>query len=402
MKQVFSLLSAAVVCGCLNSPTANAVDYEGEMPRDARHLKIGDAAPDFSLKGVDDKIHTLSEFKDAKVLMVVFLSNHCPYSHVAEMRLIPAVTALKDKGLAVVAINPNNADALDISELGFSKYTDSFADMKRYAKDKGFPFPYLYDGDTQETAKAYGCLCTPHVFVFDKDRRLRYSGRWDDSRFADASTVHATEALDAIHALLEDKPVLVENTKVMGCSTKWLGKKSIIARNTEQWNNEPVALETIDAAGIAALAKNPTKKLRLFNVWATTCIPCVEEFPELVSLSRRLVERDFEMITISVDNPKDLGQVKAFLQKNHAATPDRVQRALRAEGRTANNYVFTGANVDDMFKALDPSAPGPIPYTVVIAPGGRVIFRHDGAVDPDELKAVLIDSLKPYYTPGAN
>jgi peroxiredoxin len=402
MKHVRSLLTAALVCGCLNSPPARAVDYEGEMPHDAHHLKIGDPALDFSLKGVDDKLHSLGEFKKAKVLMVVFLSNHCPYSHVAEMRLIPAVTALQDEGLAVVAINPNNPDALEISELGFSKYTDSFADMKRYAKDEGFPFPYLYDGDTQQTARAYGCLCTPHVFIFDSNRRLRYSGRWDDSRFADPSTVHATEALDAIQALLADKPVPVETTKVMGCSTKWLGKKAVVAQHNEQWNNEPVALDTIDAAGVAALAKNPTKKLRLFNVWSTTCIPCIQEFPDLVSLSRRLVERDFEMITISVDDPKDLARVKAFLQKNHAATPARVQKALKAEGRVANNYVFTGANVDELFKALDPSAPGPIPYTVVIAPGGKVVFRHDGAVNPDELKALLIDRLKPYYSPGIN
>lgn len=401
MKLVLSLLAVLAWAG-LGSQTVLAVDYEGEMPRDAHHLKIGDPAPDFSLTGVDGKVYSLADFKDAKVLMVVFLSNHCPYSHVAEMRLIPAVNALKGQGLAVVAINPNNPEALDVTELGFSKYTDSFADMKRYARDQRFPFPYLYDGEKQTAAKAYGCLCTPDIFIFDANRRLRYMGRWDDSRFADPSTVHATEALDAIHALLNGRPVPAPVTKVMGCSTKWLEKKAIIARNTETWDNSPVTLATIDAAGIADLTRNHTKKLRLFNVWATTCIPCVEEFPALVSLSRRLQERDFEMITISVDDPKDAGRVKAFLRKEHAATPALVQRAIKAEGRTANNYVFTGSNPDDLFKALDPSAPGPIPYTVVIAPGGGVVYRHAGAVDPDELKAFLIDRLKPYYTPNLN
>src|SRR5947208_3104192 len=91
--------------------------------------------------------------------------------------------------LAVLAINPNSPDAVSIGELGYSKYNDSYDEMKLYAKDRGFTFPYLYDGDTQATAKAYGCLCTPHVFLFDRERKLGYVGRVDDSRLADTRTV---------------------------------------------------------------------------------------------------------------------------------------------------------------------------------------------------------------------
>src|SRR6478735_9386103 len=183
---------------------------ESEMPADAHRLKIGDAAPDFSLKGVDGKTYTLADFKDAPVLMVVFLSNHCPYSHAAETRLLPLVKEMKECGLATVAINPNSPEAISIGELGYSKYNDSYDEMKLYAKDQGFTFPYLYDGDTQKTAKAYGALCTPHVFIFDRERKLRYQGRLDDSRFADPATVHTAEARDAIEALLAGKAVPVE------------------------------------------------------------------------------------------------------------------------------------------------------------------------------------------------
>src|SRR5581483_9119979 len=144
---------------------SKGVDLESEMPADAHHLKIGDAAPDFSLKGVDGKTYTLADFKDAPVLMVAFLSNHCPYSHAAETRLLPLLAEMKPRGLAMVAINPNSPDAVDVGELGYSKYNDSYDEMKLYAKERGFTFPYLYDGDTQSTAKAYGCLCTPHVFI---------------------------------------------------------------------------------------------------------------------------------------------------------------------------------------------------------------------------------------------
>src|SRR6476661_3527426 len=117
---------------------AKGVDLESEMPADAHHLKIGDAAPDFSLKGIDGKTCTLADFRDSPFLLVAFLSNHCPYSHAAETRLLPLVAEMKSKGLATVAINPNNPDAINVSELGYSKYSDSYEEMKRYAKDQNF------------------------------------------------------------------------------------------------------------------------------------------------------------------------------------------------------------------------------------------------------------------------
>src|SRR5262245_13142912 len=197
---------------------------ESDLPADARVLKIGDRAPDFSLVGIDGRTNTLKDFEDPAVLMVVFLSNHCPYSHAAETRLLPLFAEMKPRGLAVVAINPNHPDAVRLDELGYSKYNDSFAEMKRYAKEKGFTFPYLYDGETQVTAKAYGCIATPHVFLFDRDRKLRYAGRFDDSRFADPATVTSPDTRNAVEALLADKPVPLETTKVIGCSTKWLSK----------------------------------------------------------------------------------------------------------------------------------------------------------------------------------
>src|SRR4051812_5946859 len=101
------------------STGGRGTDLEAEMPGDAKRLKIGDAAPDFSLKGIDDKMHTLADYKDASILMIAFLSNHCPASHAAETRLIPLANEMKDKGVVTVAINPNNPDGLHIDELGY-------------------------------------------------------------------------------------------------------------------------------------------------------------------------------------------------------------------------------------------------------------------------------------------
>lgn len=375
------------------------VDLASELPQDARKLALGDAAPDFRLKGVDGRMHTLADYKAAPVLMVVFLSNHCPYSHAAETRLIPLAKEFAAKGLAVVAINPNSPDAVTMSELGYGKYNDSFDESVLYAKEQGFPFPYLYDGDTQVVAKSFGCLATPHVFVFDRERKLRYTGRVDDSRFEDPVTVTAHDARNAVVALLEGKPVAVTNTPVVGCATKWKSKAAYAAQTEAQAKSEPVVLEKADAEALAKLARNDSDRLRVINVWATWCAPCVAEFPELVALSRRFANRDFELITISMDDPRQEPQVKRFLEKQGAAPSNRLRRLLAADGRTTTHYLYDGASTDALVKAVDPEWPGPLPHTVVIAPGGKVVYRHNGAIDPAELRDVVLRELGAFYKP---
>ncbi|MSU23092.1 MAG: redoxin domain-containing protein [Opitutus sp.] len=391
------LLAGAIL---LAGPVVSAAEnYEALLPPDAKRLHLGDAAPDFKLLGIDGRTMTLADFKPAPVLMVVFLSNHCPYSHAAETRLLPLAREFAGQGLAVVAINPNSPDNVSVTELGYSKYNDGYEEMKLYARDQGFPFPYLYDGDTQATAKAYGCLATPHVMLFDRERKLRYAGRVDDSRFEDPKTVTALDARNAVVEMLAGRPVTKPLTPVLGCSTKWNHKQADIAKAEAKWKAAPVDLALIDAAGVAALAKNTSNRLRLVNVWATWCAPCVAEFPALVSLSRRMGNRDFELITISLDDPKMSASAKKFLENQHATAPNRLKRLLKAEGREAVNFLYTEANADALVQALDPAWPGPLPHTVLIAPGGKILWRHNGPVDSKELLDTVVAALGPYYTP---
>ena len=396
---VLALLAMFAFSHAAEDPKPAAKGGSHGMPEGVQDLKIGDPAPDFSLQGIDDRKHALADYKDAKVFMVAFLSNHCPDSHGAEGRIKQLVADMKGKGFTLVAINPNNPDGLSIDELGYSKYNDGFDDMKKYAAEEAFTFPYLYDGETQAVAKAYGCLATPHVFVFDAERKLRYKGQFDDSRFADAASVKTSDARNAVEALLVGKPVPVEISKPHGCSTKWITKGSLVAQKIEKWDKTPVDVEMIDAAGVASLRKNGTKKVRLFNVWATNCGPCVAEFPELVTTARKFGLRDFELITISTDDPKDAAKVKAFLEKRGAGLLDKLKPSLKAEGRTTNSYIFSEADTNALVKALDPEWPGAIPHTVLVGTNGEVLWRHNGAVNGEELRAKVLELMGRYYQP---
>ena len=133
-------------------------------------LKIGSPAPDFSLPGVDGKTYTLESFKDADILVLVFTCNHCPTAQAYEDRIKQLAADYRDRKVALVAISPNDPLAVRLDELGYSDLSDSFEEMKTRAKDRGYNFPYLYDGENQKVSLAYGPVATPHVFIFDRAR----------------------------------------------------------------------------------------------------------------------------------------------------------------------------------------------------------------------------------------
>jgi peroxiredoxin len=342
-------------------------------------LEIGAAAPEFKLPGVDGKTYTLADFANAKVLVVLFTCNHCPTAQAYEDRVLKMHADYKDKGVALVAINPNDALAVRLDELGYTDLGDTLADMKIRAKDRGFKFPYLYDGETQAAAKAYGALATPHVFIFDAQRKLRYAGRIDDEQ---VKPVKSTDARNALDAMLAGKPVPVEKTKVFGCSTKWADKRDDAKKAMAKWDAEPVELNPIDADAVKKLAANDGKKLRLVNVWATWCVPCVTELPEMVEMNRMYRKRDFEFVTISMDDVEKKGQALDVLKE------------LKVAG---TNFIFSGEDKDKLVAALDAKWEGPVPHTLLIAPGGKVIYRHTGQVDPLEVKKAIVGYLGRTY-----
>lgn len=171
--------------------------------------KIGDKATDFKLKGTDDKIHSLADLKDVKGYVVIFTCNHCPFSIAYEDRIIALQAKYKEKGYPVIAINPNDPAV---------NPDDSFDKMKVRAKEKGFNFPYLFD-EGQKIYPQYGATKTPHVFLLDKNRVVKYIGAIDDSA-RDAAAVEEKYLENALNALLAGDTPNPTTTKAIGCSIK--------------------------------------------------------------------------------------------------------------------------------------------------------------------------------------
>ncbi|MEJ0085705.1 MAG: redoxin family protein [Pseudomonadota bacterium] len=340
-------------------------------------LAIGAAMPSFSLPAVDGKTYTDQSFKDAKILVLVFTCAHCPTAQAYQERIKKLVTDYKPKGVTLVGINPNHADAVRLDELAYSDLSDSFDEMVERAKQEKFNFVWLDDGPKQEVSHKYGPIATPHVFIFDQDRKLRFEGRIDDSERESSATKHETR--DALDALLAGKAPAVTTTNVFGCSVKWADKVPDYARYKAKWAAEPVTLEKADAATLAAIRANKDSgKIRFINVWGTWCPACVAEFDELVEHNLRFRIRGFEMVTIAEEDPADEAKVKDFLTQRHASM---------------KNYIFASADRDAMVKAFDPTWRGMAPYTLIVDEKGTVIYKEVGSIDFLAMRRAIVPAL---------
>jgi len=342
-------------------------------------LTIGSELPAFSLPGIDGKTYTNQSFKSAKFLVIVFTCAHCPTAQAYQERIKKLVTDYGPKGVKLVAINPNHPDSVRLDELAYSDLSDSFDELKERAKQEKFNFVWLDDGPKQELGHKMGPVATPHVFIFDQARKLRFEGRIDDSERESLATSHDTR--NALDALLAGKEPPVTSTRVFGCSVKWADKVAEYAKFKERWAAEPVSLEKADAAKLREIRANAgTGKLRFINVWATWCGPCIAEFDELVEHNLRFRIRPFEMVTIASEYPDQFDTVKEFLTKKHAST---------------TNYILASENRDELQDAIDPATvwKGQLPYTIIVNEKGEVVYRESGQLSFLKMRRAIVPEL---------
>jgi len=339
-------------------------------------LSAGASAPDFALPGVDGKTHRLSDFSGSKILVIAFTCNHCPTAQLYEGRIKQLAADYRDRGVALVAIQPNDPNAVRLDELGYTDLSDSFAEMKIRAQYSHFNFPYLYDGETQSMSRKYGPTATPHVFIFDGERKLRYQGRLDSS--AREALARKRDARDAIDALLAGQPVAAEKTPTFGCSIKWASKEQGRAAELARIEQEPVKVDLVDAEGLKALRRNTSGKVVLIDFWATWCGPCIQAFPEFQTMYRMYRHRPFDLVTVSANFPDEKKGVIAALERQHASS---------------RNLLFGTTDNYGLMAAFDPQWNAGVPYTVLLAPDGKVVYQHQGPVDSIELRRLILANL---------
>jgi thiol-disulfide isomerase/thioredoxin len=337
-------------------------------------LQAGSAAPDFALPGVDGRIHRLADFAASPVLAIVFACNHCPIAQQYEQRIERLYQDYRHLGVAVVAIQPNAPEALRLDELDSSDTGDTLEEMKIRVAFKHFTYPYLYDGETQAVAEAYGPQATPHVFVFDHDRRLRYEGRFDSSYRAEL--VKTQDARNAIDALLKNQPVDITHTPVFGCSTKWKEKEADKLAALRKLEEKPVTVEPVSVGELKVLRANAAHKLTLIHVWSTKCDSCMVQLDAMEDTYRMYSPRGLELVTVAVDPEQDA--VRQVLLKQHA---------------TNRNLFFASQDIASLRPAFDPDWDATLPYTAVLAPDGRLVYRMPGRVDMLQLRRTILANI---------
>jgi len=347
-------------------------------------MPIGTSAPDFSLKGADDKIHNLAEFSKGKLLVVMFESVHCPVSENYEARMRQLYETYHDKGVAFVGINPNNPAAVRLDELGYTDLTDSPEDMKIRVRERNIPWPYLYDGATQEVAQKFGAVATPHLFIFDGDRKLRYEGRIDDNQNQALVKVH--DAHDAIEALLAGQEVAVPHRPAFGCSTKWISKSSDVQREWARIIAEPVTLTKASADEVKSLRANAGDQVTVVHFWDTGNKNLEPNFTKLETTYRMYRGRSFNFVSVNTDPAANAEKVTEFLMAQHASSTN-LQIAPTDLKTASAEFGLTWGRDEE--------------FTAVIAPGGKIVYAQKGPVNILDLRhAVLANFTDNPHFPG--
>jgi thioredoxin-related protein len=248
--------------------------------------------------------------------------------------------------------------------------------MKIRTAFRHIEWPYLYDGETQGVSIKFGVVATPHIYLFDKDRKLQYQGRIDDNQREDL--VKSQDARNAIEAMLAGRPVPVTETHAFGCTTKWMSKATGVEEEWAKIEAEPVTVDMVAADDLKKLRANGTGKVLLVSFWSTGCSACASQFLDLETTFRMYRLRAFDFVTVATNPPADAPAVLAFLRKQHASNP---------------NKQFASADAASLQAAWGARWKIGTPFTLVIAPDGKVLYEKEGKIDILDLRRTILANM---------
>jgi peroxiredoxin len=354
-------------------PRRNALEVQAT----AEHplMKIGTEAPDFRLPGTDGKMHSMDEYRKGKLLVVFFESVHCPVSQNYEDRMIALYNKYHPMGIDFVAINPNNPSAVMMSELNYTDLGDSPAEMKIRVKQRNIPWNYLYDGETQAITQKYGAIATPHVFIFDKDRKLQYQGRIDDNQNEDLVKIH--DAADAIDELLAGQPVANPNRPAFGCSTKWLEKSVGWQKEQDKISAQPVNLTQASLDDLKSIRANAGPKVAVIHFWNSSDKSLASDFKDLETTWYWYANRPFTYTTVNTDP---------------AANTDKILAYLKSQRAYNTNVQMNPADLKEAQAVFESTWAPKEEFTVVIAPGGKIVYSEKGPVNVQNIRHAVLQT----------
>ena len=332
------------------------------VPAQSSALPIGTAAPDFTLKDVSGKTHSLAMYR-GKTVVVAFFSTQCPIVNAYHARIRSLAADFQQRGVVLLGV--------------YSNGNESLAAVKIKAAEQKFSFPVLRD-DGNTVADLFNAQSTPEMFVIDGEGRLRYHGRIDNS--PEPSRVKRNDLREALEEVLAGKEVSVTETRAFGCQLKRL--KATAENKAMARQKKPAAsgVALLKPAEFAALLEQSKGKVLLVNFWATWCGPCVAEFPEFVMLDQKYRNRGVRIISISADEIADrLTKVEPFIKEQKAGFEVFVQDVDDPE---------------DMIKQFTKDWSGALPATFVFDRHGKVVFSVLGIIDREKLTAALESALK--------
>jgi peroxiredoxin len=297
-------------------------------------------------------------------------------SQLYESRIEKLYRDYKNKGVAFVAINPNNPKSIRLNELGYTDVTDSLAEMKIRTAFRNIEWPYLYDGETQGVSIKFGVVATPHIYLFDQARKLQYQGRIDDNQREEL--VKTQDARNALEAMLAGKPVPVTDTNAFGCTTKWMSKATGVEEEWAKIQAEPVTVDMVGPDDLKKLRENAGGKVLLVNFWSTGCAACESQFFDLETTYRMFRLRAFDFVTIATDGPDKAPAVLAFLKKQYASSP---------------NKQFASTDAAALQAAWGAKWKIGTPFTMVIGTDGKVLYQREGKIDILDVRRTILAAM---------
>lgn len=353
------------------------------VPAEGTNLKVGETAPGFTLPGVDGRFHSLDSLAGKKGTVIVFTCNHCPFAKAYQGRIKDISRDYKDKGINLIAINPNDAKEYP---------TDNYAHMIKRAKTESYNFPYLRDR-TQKTAVNYGALVTPHIFLLDAQKRLYYNGPIDDS-WKDPDKAENMYLRDAIDNMMAGKKLAKDKIRTMGCSIKWLearGKDVTpyqVADNAEsikplkKGDTAPDALiSDMDGQAKWLSGEIKGKKTALIFFRGGWCPYCTKHLKDLRTVHNDLTELGFKIVAITPDTPDAGLSNLEDMDLGYSVLSDPAMEAIMAFGLAYRVPAKTVERYSELKIPLR-SAPGikdktmPVPAAYLINSNGKVVFKY--------------------------